>query len=260
MSKNLLITGASSGIGKAVALEFAKRDGSKNHLILVARRRDKLEEVAEAARQLGATVSTKIADLGNTQAIAKIFEELDAKQIKLDLVFNNAGLGFVKKAWEMTDSETEQVINVNVKGMILVAQKAAARMKEQGSGHIIFVSSVAGYTLFPNWSVYCASKWGITAYANVLRQEIAPFGVKISTVHPGPVKTEFFDKDKANVDMSKSEKTMPAILASEVANDVYNLAYTDKARIFNPPKLVLFAEAFRLFPKMMQKMLSGLTN
>jgi short-subunit dehydrogenase len=260
MSKNLLITGASSGIGKAVALEFAKRDGSKNHLILVARRRDKLETIAEAARQLGATVTIKVADLGRTQEIAKLFEEIDAKQIKLDLVFNNAGLGFVKKAWEMTDAETEAIIDVNVKGMILVAQKAAARMKEQSNGHIIFVSSVAGYTLFPNWSVYCASKWGITAYANVLRQEIAPFGVKISTVHPGPVKTEFFDKDKADVDMSKSEKTMPAILASEVANDVYNLAYTNKTRIFNPPKLVLFAEAFRLFPKMMQKMLSGLTN
>jgi 3-oxoacyl-[acyl-carrier protein] reductase len=260
MSKNLLITGASSGIGQAVALEFAKRDGSKNHLILVARRRDKLEAVATQARALGAEVTVKVADLGQTAAIAKLFSELDEQQIKLDLVFNNAGLGFVKKAWEMSDAETEAVIDVNVKGMILVAQKAAARMKEQGNGHIIFVSSIAGYTLFPNWAVYCASKWGITAYADILRQEIAPFGVKISTVHPGPVKTEFFDKEKADVDLSKSEKTMPAISMEEVAADVYQLAYTNKRRIFNPPKLVMFAEAFRLFPRAMQKSMSKLTE
>ncbi len=260
MQKTILITGASSGIGKAVALEFAKRDGAKNHLILVARNQAKLEAVASEVKSLGATVSVLLADLGKTADIAKVFTELEKIAPSLDLVFNNAGLGFVKEARLMSDNEVEQIIDVNVKGMILVGKKAAAHMVEQGHGHIIFTSSLAGYTLFPFWSVYCASKWGITAFANVLRQEVAPHGVQVTTVHPGPVQTEFFDPNKADVDLSTTEKTMPAIPASEVAADVYKIAYTDTKRIFNPPKLAMFAEAFRLFPGKMQKMMSKLVE
>ncbi|AKM81599.1 MAG: Clavaldehyde dehydrogenase [Candidatus Pacebacteria bacterium GW2011_GWF2_38_9] len=259
MSKNILITGASSGIGKAVALEFAKKDGSKNHLILVARNQAKLELVAEEARVLGATVSTFIADLGKTADIAKLFTDLGEKVETLDLVFNNAGLGFVKEVHLLSDDEIEQIIDVNVKGMMLVAKKATQMMIKQGYGHIIFTSSLAGYVLLPTWSVYCASKWGITAFANVLRQEVAKHGIKVTTVHPGPVKTEFFDPNKADVDLSKSAKTMPAIPASDVSAAIYKIAYTDKQRIFCPPSLVVAAEAFRFFPNFMQKMFAKMT-
>jgi short-subunit dehydrogenase len=81
--------------------------------------------------------------------------------------------------------------------MILVAKKAAAMMVKQGHGHIIFTSSLAGYIYLPTWSVYCASKWGITTFANVLRQEVTKHGVQVTTVHPGPVQTEFWDPKKA---------------------------------------------------------------
>ena len=141
MSKNLLITGASSGIGKAVALEFAKRDGSKNHLILVARNQAKLEKVAEEVKAFGASVSTFIADLGKKEDIAKLFTHLEKEGQTLDLVLNNAGLGYVKEAIFLSDDEVEQIIDVNVKGMILVAKKAATMMVEQSHGHIIFISS-----------------------------------------------------------------------------------------------------------------------
>jgi short-subunit dehydrogenase len=260
MAKNILITGASSGIGKAVALEFAKRDGSKNHLILVARNQAKLEAVAKEVQTLGASASVILADLGKKADIAKVFTQIEEKNQTLDLVFNNAGLGFVKEARLLSDDEVEQIVDVNVKGMILVGKKAASLMVKQGHGHIIFTSSLAGYTLFPFWSVYCASKWGITAFANVLRQELAPHGIKVTTVHPGPVQTEFFDPNKADVDLSTTEKTMPAIPASQVATDVYKIAYTDKKRIFNPASLAMFAEAFRLFPGFMQKMMSKLVE
>lgn len=256
MSKNILITGASSGIGKAVALEFAKRDGSKNHLIIVARNQAKLEKVAEEIRNFGAEVSVLTADFGDTNSIAKLFTEIEAKFQTLDLVFNNAGLGFVKEAHLLSDDEVEQIIDVNVKGMILVAKKAVNMMIKQNHGHIIFTSSLAGYVLLPKWSVYCASKWGITAFANILRQEVAKFGIKVSTVHPGPVKTEFFDSNKADVDLSGSEKTMPAIPVEDVSKAIYDLAYSDVERIFCPPKLGLFANLFRLFPKFMQKLFS----
>jgi short-subunit dehydrogenase len=260
MQKNILITGASSGIGKAVALEFAKKDGAKNHLILVARNQEKLEKVAAEIKQLGVEVTTILADLGKKADIAELFTKIEKQCSTLDLVFNNAGLGFVKPAIDLTDDEVEQIIDVNIKGMTLVGKKAAAIMTKQGHGHIIFTSSLAGYVLLPTWSVYCASKWAITAFANVLRQEVASAGVKITTVHPGPVQTEFFDPNKANVDLSASEKTMPAIPSEEVAKAVYEVAYTDTKRIFNPPKLAMFAEAFRLFPNMMQKMMSKLVK
>lgn len=260
MSKNILITGASSGIGKAVALEFAKRDGSKNHLIIVARNLEKLEKVAEEIKTFGAEVSVMTADFGSTESIAKLFTEIEKKFSTLDLVFNNAGLGFVKESYLLTDDEVEQIIDVNVKGMTLVGKKAASIMVKQGHGHIIFTSSLAGYVLLPKWSVYCASKWGITAFANVLRQEVAKFNIKVSTVHPGPVQTEFFDSNKANVDLSGSEKTMPAIPVADVSKAIYELAYSDVERIFCPPSLSMFAGLFRLFPKFMQKMFSKMVK
>ena len=142
--------------------------------------------------------------------------------------------------------------------MILVGKKAAAMMVKQGYGHIIFTSSLAGYIFLPTWSVYCASKWGITTFANVLRQEVTKHGIKVTTVHPGPVLTEFWDKNKANVDLDKSSKAMPAIPASDVAKAIYQIAYTDKKRIFCPPSLAVAAEAFRLFPRLMQKMFAKL--
>lgn len=258
MSKNILITGASSGIGKAVALEFAKRDGSKNHLILVARNQAKLEKVAEEVKAFGAEVSIFITDFGNKESIVKLFTDLEKKFSTLDLVLNNAGLGYVKEAIALSDDEVEKIIDVNVTGMILVAKKAAAMMVEQGHGHIIFTSSLAGYIYLPTWSVYCASKWGITTFANVLRQEVAKYGIKITTVHPGPVQTEFFDPNKADVDLKKSSKTMPAIPVEDVSKAIYEIAYTDKERIFCPPALKMSAEMFRLFPKFMQKMFAKL--
>lgn len=260
MQKNILITGASSGIGKAVALKFAKQDGVANHLILVARNPQKLEAVAAQIKQMGVETTIFVTDLSKKEDIAKLFTQIEKQFSTLDLVFNNAGLGFVKPAIELTDDEVEQIIDVNIKGMTLVGKKAAAIMSKQGHGHIIFTSSLAGYVLLPTWSVYCASKWAITAFANVLRQEVAATGVKVTTVHPGPVQTEFFDPNKANVDLSASEKTMPAIPAEEVAQAIYDIAYTDTKRIFNPPKLALFAEAFRLFPELMQKMMSKLVK
>jgi hypothetical protein len=258
MSKTILITGASSGIGKAVALEFAKRDGSKNHLILAARNQDKLEKVAKEAKSFGAEVSTFIADFGNKESIAKLFTDLEKKFPTLDLVFNNAGLGYVKEATALSDDEVEQIIDVNVKGMILVAKKAAAMMVKQGHGHIIFTSSLAGYIYLPTWSVYCASKWGITTFANVLRQEVTKHGVQVTTVHPGPVQTEFWDPKKANVDLKKTESSMPAIPVEDVSKAIYEIAYTDTERIFCPPKLKTAAEMFRLFPKYMAKIFAKL--
>lgn len=258
MSKNILITGASSGIGKAVALEFAKRDGSKNHLILVARNQAKLEKVAEEVKTFGASVSTFVADLGKTTDIAKLFTHLEKEVQTLDLVLNNAGLGYVKEAIALSDDEVEQIIDVNVKGMILVAKKSAKMMVKQGHGHIIFTSSLAGYVILPTWSVYCASKWGITAFANVLRQEVTKHGIQVTTVHPGPVQTEFWDPNKANVSLEKSSKTMPAIPVEDVSKAIYEIAYTNKARIFCPPALKMSAEMFRLFPNFMQKMFAKL--
>lgn len=258
MSKNLLITGASSGIGKAVALEFAKREAAKNHLILVARNQAKLEKVAKEVKAFGAGVSTFTADLGKKEDIAKLFTDLEKKFPTLDLVLNNAGLGYVKEAISLSDDEIEQIIDVNVKGMMLVAKKAAAMMVKQGHGHIIFTSSIAGYIYLPSWSVYCASKWGITTFANVLRQEVTKYGIQISTVHPGPVQTEFWDPQKANIDLKKSKSSLPVIPVEDVSKAIYEIAYTDTERIFCPPKLKSTAELFRLFPNYMAKIFAKL--
>jgi hypothetical protein len=249
MPKNILITGASSGIGKAIALEFAKKEGAANHLILAARNQAKLEQVAQEVETLGAHTSVKLADFSKKESIAQLFTDLEKDFPKLDLVFNNAGLGFVKEAYLLSDDEVEQIIDVNVKGMILVGKKAAAMMIKQSSGHIVFTSSLAAYILVPQWSVYCASKWGITVFANILRQEVAPYGIKITTVHPGPVKTEFFDKNKANIDLDHSQSMQSAVTAEEVAQAIYQAIKDGKNRIFVPSSLEATARTPDYFPE-----------
>ncbi len=248
MSKNILITGASSGIGKAIALEFAKKEGASNHFILVARNSAKLEQVAQEVRVLGAQASIMLADFSKKESIAQLFTDLEKDFPKLDLVFNNAGLGFVKEAYLLSDDEVEQIIDVNVKGMILVGKKAAGLMIKQGYGQIIFTSSLAAYLLAPQWSVYCASKWGITVFANILRQEVAPYGIKITTVHPGPVKTEFFDKNKADIDLNSSESMQAAVTAEEVAQAIYEAIKSGKDRIFVPSSLEATVKTTDYFP------------
>lgn len=228
-NKTILATGASSGIGKAMALRAAK-DGAT--VILAARTADKLESVAQEVIALGGTPIVVPTDVTKIEDIRNLFLKATEGGRKLDVVFNNAGLGYIGKIWELPAEQIQTIINVNTTGMILVAKYAAEVMQRQKYGHLVMTSSLAGLITLPEWSVYVASKWAITGFADSIRYELSPEGVLVTTLHPGMVSTDFFAKEKANQDMSKLDPN--ALTADQVAEEVYNALFTKQRKIIIP--------------------------
>ncbi len=251
--KTVLITGASSGIGKAFAIKIASE---KPILILSARNIDKLQEVKTECENLGATCHVIPADVTRKEEIKALF--LKAQQIgKIDLVFNNAGLGYIANIKDLKADEIETMIDINVKGMIMVTKYAVEVMTRQNFGHIIMTSSLAGFVTLPQWSVYNATKWAIRGFANSIRPELKQFNVKVSTLHPGPVDTEFFDKGKADIDLSKLGQ---AISVDVVANTLYNMAFSNKKEVLVPFSSKVYAWLFRHFTSIGEMLVNKLAS
>lgn len=252
--KTVLITGASSGIGMGFALRVAK-DGAT--VLLAARREDKLKEVKAKVEELGGKAEIFPTDVTDLNQVKDLFVKATEGGRTIDLVFNNAGIGFVGNIYELPAEEIVSVLDVNVRGMILVAKYASEVMTRQNSGHIIFCSSLAGLITLPQWSVYVASKWAITGFADSIRPELKKFNIKITTLHPGAVLTEFFDPKKADIDISKMGK---ALTIEEVAEYLYDASFTNKRRIVIPGSSQMFSTVYRFFPGMAEKMVANMAK
>jgi short-subunit dehydrogenase len=250
-NKTILITGASSGIGKAVALRVA-RDGAT--VLLAARSREKLEAVAREVESLGGIAEVYICDVTSFDDIKNLFLSATKDGRVLDVVFNNAGLGYVENLVNLKEEQIKKIIDVNIYGMIMVSKVAAEVFSRQKHGHIIMTSSVAGLIALPQWSVYVASKWAITGFASCIRPELKPYGVKVTTLHPGLVKTEFFDADNANLDIKNMGE---AITSEEVAGAVYDAIFTDKKKIIIPAIAKSYAFLFKYLPGISEKLLES---
>lgn len=252
--KTVLITGASSGIGKGFALRVAK-DGAT--VLLAARRKDKLEEVKKEVEELGGKGEVIEVDVTDSSKVKDMLLKATENGRVLDMVFDNAGIGFVGNIYDLPVDEIKNVIDVNITGMIVVAKYASEVMVRQKHGHIIFCSSLAGLITMPQWSVYVASKWAITGFADSIRSELQQFGVKVTTLHPGAVTTEFFDKEKADIDISKMGK---ALSIEEVADYLYEASFTDKKKIVIPGSSQTFANVYRFFPGLAEKMIMNMAK
>jgi len=254
-NKTIVITGASSGIGKAMALRAAK-DGAT--VVLAARSADKLIEVAAEITKLGGTPIIVPTDVTNVEDIRNLFLKATENGRVLDVVFDNAGLGFIGKIWELPTEQIQSILSVNTVGMILVAKYAAEIMHRQKHGHLVMTSSLAGLITIPDWSVYVASKWAITGFSECIRYELAPDHVLVTTLHPGMVNTEFFAKEKANQDMEKLDKN--ALTADQVAEEVYAALFTKKRKIIIPAMSKSMAFLQKYLPGVKDTLLTKLTG
>src|SRR5438445_2065158 len=186
----VLVTGASSGIGGATALAFARRHA---RLVLCARRLDRLQAVAERCREAGAAeVVIRKADVSRA-AEARAFVATGLQQYdRVDVLVNNAGFGWRGRLTEMSQEEVEALIGTNLMGTIWTSQAALPHMVEAGSGVVINVASVVGFRAVPYSAVYSASKYAVVGLSHALRGELSGTGVKVSAVYPGTTDTEFF--------------------------------------------------------------------
>lgn len=185
-----LITGATSGIGRATARKLAKEGCGK--LILAARRTERLTALKTELEQLGVEVCTITLDVRDKKAVDQAFEHLPKGFERIDVLLNNAGLASGLDTFDNADmNDIEVMIDTNVKGLIYVSKAIIPHMIKQGSGHIINVASIAGKEVYGNGNVYCATKHAVDALTRGMRVDLVSKGIKVSQIAPGAVNTEF---------------------------------------------------------------------
>lgn len=180
--RSVLVTGATAGIGRACAEAF-HADGWE--VWICGRRAERLAEVSAA---LGERLHAFELDVRDNAAVEQALADIPVP----DVLVNNAGLSRgLEPLWEGSIEDWNEMLDTNVKGLLHVSRALIARMMENGGGHIINIGSIAGHEVYPNGAVYCASKHAVTAITRSLRMESCGRGIKVSSVDPGLVNTEF---------------------------------------------------------------------
>ncbi|MBU1355741.1 MAG: SDR family oxidoreductase [Candidatus Edwardsbacteria bacterium] len=189
-NKIVLITGASSGIGQASAVEFAKH-GAK--LILAARRKDRLDELAsKLVNEHKAEVLTLELDVRNQKDVQKAIDGLPAEWANIDILLNNAGLSRgLEKIQEGVIQNWEEMIDTNIKGLLYVTRAVMPGMVKRNSGHIVNIGSIAGHEVYPGGNVYCATKHAVKALNKAMRMDAFGTNIRVSSIDPGMAETEF---------------------------------------------------------------------
>jgi len=188
--KVVLITGASSGIGKSCAKEFAKL---KCKLILIARRKEKLDTFAEELKkEFQIEILTFKVDVRDFEQVKNFYDNLSEDWKQIEILVNNAGLARgLDKFYEGKIEDWNEMIDTNIKGLVYVSRVVAPQMVERRSGHIINIGSTAGHDTYPMGNVYAATKFAVKALSQSFRIDILDKGIKVSSVDPGMVETEF---------------------------------------------------------------------
>ena len=218
--RTVLVTGASAGIGEACGRAFAA-EGAR--LILVARRAGRLVELAEKLRGGGTDVFLLELDVRDAQAVSERIGGLPAEWRDVDVLVNNAGLGRgLDKLWQGAPADWDEMVDTNVKGLLYVTGAVVPRMVERGRGHVINLGSVAGHEVYPGGAVYCATKHAVAAITKGLRMDVLGTGIRVSTVDPGMVETEFSvvrfhgDEERAK----NVYRGMTALTADDIAETI----------------------------------------
>lgn len=184
------ITGASSGIGAACAEAFAEQGCL---LLLCARRIDRLNAFADSLRKKYNTeVNTAQLDVRNLPAVDSVFAGLAAPWRSIDILVNNAGLSRgLEKLHEGNQADWDEMIDTNIKGLLYVSRAVIPGMVKRNKGHIINIGSIAGHQVYPKGNVYCATKSAVYALTHGMKQDLLGTGVRVSSIDPGLVETEF---------------------------------------------------------------------
>lgn len=185
-NKVVLVTGASSGIGRGLAIELARRGASVG---LLARRRDLLEAAVDEINEAGGRAMALPADVTHADQVRAAACQLRRKFGYIDVLVANAGVGGTTYAVDLCEKEVTKVIRVNVIGAVNSVTAVIPHMVQRGSGHLVAISSLAGYRGLPKSAAYCASKAGVSALFESLRIDLAHTGVDVTIIHPGFIKT-----------------------------------------------------------------------
>jgi short-subunit dehydrogenase len=185
-SKVVLITGASSGIGRGLAIELAKRGARVG---LLARRADQLNQIVAEIAAAGAAAIALPADVTDVEAVSKAADQLRAEFGPIDVLIANAGIGGSKAADKLNAGDVARIINVNVLGVANSTTTVIPQMIARAQGQLVIISSLAAYRGLPKSAAYCASKAAVSAFAESLRVDLKGSGIDVTIIHPGFIKT-----------------------------------------------------------------------
>jgi 3-hydroxy acid dehydrogenase / malonic semialdehyde reductase len=225
MKNIVLITGATSGFGKAIARKFAQ-DG--DDLIITGRRKDRLEKIAEELRKnCNIQVLSLCFDVRKLEECEKAIGSLPEEWNRIDILINNAGLAVgLNPIHEGIVDDWERMIDTNIKGLLYMTRVVSPMMVARKHGHIINIGSVAGREVYPHGNVYCGSKFAVNAISKGMRIALLPYNIKVTEILPGAAETEFSvvrfkgDQEKAN----NVYKGFTPLRAQDVADVVFYAA------------------------------------
>ena len=222
MTKTILITGATSGFGKAIAEKFAQNGYT---VCITGRRADRLETIKkELEEQYKTKVITSAFDVRDKQQVEQAIAELKTKVDRIDILVNNAGLAAgLSTIDEGNTDDWDTMIDTNLKGLLYVTRQVAPMMTKQASGHIFNIGSTAAKMVYKNGNVYCATKFAVDALNQAMRIDLLNYGIKVTAIHPGMAETEFsLVRFKGDEERAKNVYTgFKAIQPEDIANIVY---------------------------------------
>lgn len=217
--KNILLTGASGGIGYAIARKFLENSDAR----MILQYNTHAQKIESLKEEFPYRIDSYKADLSDEKSVVEFLKEIDIEYKKLDIIIHSAGISVVDTINHTKVEDISKIINVNLKSPILITQKLVGKMIEKKSGVIIFISSMWGITGSSCESVYSATKGGIIAFSNSLSKELGPSNIRVNSVSPGFINTAMNDNIKVeDRDLFVSE--IPLLRAGE-ATDVSNAIY-----------------------------------
>jgi NADP-dependent 3-hydroxy acid dehydrogenase YdfG len=211
-NKVAIVTGASRGIGESIALTLASQGVD---VALFARDVDGLERVAHKVRETGRQCLTVTGSVGEPNDVQRCIQATLETFGKIDILINNAGVGVFKSVKDTDLEEWKKIIDVNLTGVFLCSKAVLEPMIERGQGTIINISSDIGKRTIPKASAYCASKYGVQAFTEVLSKEVRKFGIRVGTICPGMTDTYFAGSEQGvpeKVDWLKGEDVAEAVV------------------------------------------------
>lgn len=211
--RRAIITGASSGIGRATALAFAK---AGIDVALVSRSQDQMEAVVNAAKEVGVEAKAYPLDLAKIEQVKLKIEEIVQDFGLINILVNNAGIGYTNSLSDTCLSDWQQVINLNLTSVFQCVLGVLPQMRHSGEGIIINVASIAANNPFPGWGAYSVSKAGVVTFSKVLAAEERANGIRVMTISPGAVNTPIWDTDTVKADFERSVMLHPETVAQAI--------------------------------------------